>query len=170
MPVGFRMTMKPTFRDLQGRFAKAEKRLFAIRQEELRIQARRALELFQDEAPERSGTFKSKLRWKSFTDGDTIGFTITMPEPLATFIIEGTKPHTIGARKASVLAFPWPNGPYGVAGMGNSGLHFYPSVHHPGTKPNRFPGRAYRRWLPGARKFLKRVSTRWAAEVKGSGS
>lgn len=50
----------------------------------------------------------------------------------AYYVHEGTPPHDIRARNASVLAFFWANGPDGP------GTYFFREVHHPGTKANRF--------------------------------
>lgn len=50
----------------------------------------------------------------------------------AYYVHEGTEPHEIVARNASVLAFYWATGPDGP------GTYFFRSVHHPGTPPNRF--------------------------------
>jgi hypothetical protein len=41
---------------------------------------------------------------------------------------------------------------------------FFASVR--GVPPNKFPGRAYRRWLPGARAALARISTAYVAKIK----
>lgn len=46
------------------------------------------------------------------------------------FVHEGTQPHTIVGNP--ILAFHWANGPNGP------GTYFFRSVHHPGTKANRF--------------------------------
>ena len=50
----------------------------------------------------------------------------------AYFYHEGTKPHTISAVNANVLAFFWPNGPQGAK------MYFFRSVNHPGYKGNKF--------------------------------
>lgn len=51
------------------------------------------------------------------------------PSKIALFHHEGTQPHTITARRAPMLVFFWPKT--------GTVVHFK-SVHHPGTKPNRF--------------------------------
>lgn len=54
--------------------------------------------------------------------------------PYAIYVHEGTKPHIIRARNAKALAFKWAANP----STHPSGLSFFASVNHPGTKPNRF--------------------------------
>ena len=50
----------------------------------------------------------------------------------ALFVHEGTKPHDITARNAGSLYFFWPHGPDGP------NFYAFRTVHHPGTKPNKF--------------------------------
>lgn len=66
---------------------------------------------------------------KRFADTPA-GFTVTIAalQPYAVFVHEGTKPHIIMGNPT--LAFLWP-----AAG---EGTFFFASVHHPGTKPNKF--------------------------------
>ena len=40
------------------------------------------------------------------------------------FVLSGTQPHTIVARRGQALKFPW-----------GGGIHFYRKVEHPGTRP-----------------------------------
>jgi hypothetical protein len=47
--------------------------------------------------------------------------------PVLKYYVEGTRPHIIRARHADALSFIW---------MKLSGLVFFKSVHHPGTKPH----------------------------------
>lgn len=56
--------------------------------------------------------------------------------PYAIFVHEGTQPHEIVARNASVLSFYWPKVGAMVA---------FPRVMHPGNAPNRFLLRAAQR-------------------------
>lgn len=147
-------------RDLKGRFAKANSKLLQIRREMLRPEAKRLVGLVKQEAPKKSGEFAKGISYRTFASGNATGFMVTTPQPLGRFLIEGTRPHSIIAKRASVLAFFWPNGPEG------SGTYFYRSVHHPGTPPNRFHGRAYRRWLPGARRTLNRIGLRYVGELQ----
>jgi len=158
----FRLTSKPTFRDLRGRFTKANEQLLQDRRQLVRDQGKRFVKLAIDEAPERTGKFKKSIRYKTFVEGNGVGFTVTTKQPLGTFIVRGTKAHVIPARRAPALRFWWDKGPRGPD------IYYFKSVNHPGTKPNKFISRAYRRWIPGARSDLRRISTRFARHLGGS--
>lgn len=159
--VGYQLTTKPTFRALNGRFNRADKVLLVERRKELKIQAQRFVKLAKEEAPKRTGEFASNIRFRTFQEQTALGFRVSIPDPLGTFITEGTEPHPIVASRGKVLAF---------VPKGGSEVVFAHSVNHPGTKPNRFMGRASRRWHPGARKMLARISLRYASEIVGSKS
>lgn len=146
------VTARPPFRDLKGVFTKAEKQLMKDAQGNLRNQGRRLHGLVLEEAPEDSGEFKSRIRWRTFIGKDQAGVAVSGPEPLWTFITEGTRAHPIPAKNVDALKFYWAKGPQGP------GIYFFKQVNHPGTKKNRFHGRAFRRWLPGARRDLAKIS------------
>jgi len=149
--------MIPTFRDLGGRFAKANHALLEIRRDEIRGEARRLTGLAQVEAPMKTGEFASNIRYRTHVAGNSVGFSVSAPFPLSAFIIKGTKPHRIPKDRrppGKPLAFD----------VGGQTVFAY-SVNHPGTKANPFIGRAYRRWLPGGRAMLRRISTRYIVEL-----
>jgi hypothetical protein len=93
------------------------------------------------DAPIRTGCLRASILLRPAIEGPT-GLTLrvvsdTTPcSPSRTaysyFVHEGTAPHTITAKNASVLAFPWANAPNG------SGMAFFKSVQHPGTAPRPF--------------------------------
>ncbi len=149
----------PSFRDLQGRFAKANADLLVSRLELMRELGRRMADLSQDEAPEKTGAFKRTIGAYTFVEGQAIGFRIRMAQPLGSFILEGTHAHIISARNAMALRFE-------VGGR----IVFAKSVQHPGTKPNRFTSRAYRQWLPEARTGLRRISLHYQQTLTARGS
>jgi len=155
---------RPTFRNLNGRYVKAHKALLEERRTKVRSMARRFVELAQEEAPEgETGKFKESIRWRSYTSSDSVGFTVTSKQPLGTFILKGTKAHEIWPKNAKCLHFYWPKAnPPGYVCFG--------MVNHPGTKPNKFIGRAYKRWLPGARADLREISTAFVRELVGAGT
>ena len=155
----FEVKWSPLLRDVEGKFTKATKKLMEKQRRELRPQARRLVGLMQEEAPSRSGAFKAKIRYQTFTEGSWVGFKVLMPQPLATFIIRGTRPHPIVARRAKSLRFFWEKGPKGP------GIYFYFAVRHLGTKPNRFAGRAVRRWRPGARVWNRSLARSYIQEL-----
>lgn len=86
------------------------------------------------EAPVRSGHLAQSLRTRtvtgSFFSGGVEGG-LQSPLPYASFVEDGTRPHTIEARFRRSLR--WPTG---------GGFAFAKKVRHPGTKPNPFMERA----------------------------
>lgn len=166
----FTIQTRPPLRDVKGRFSKANRELLELRRGLVRKQGRRMKDLAVEEAPSRTGEFRRAIRWRSFIKGGDVGFTVTAPQPLATYIIRGTRAHPIVARNAKMLAFPWPDGPKNHPAYDpKSGLFFFYSVNHPGTKRNPFISQAYRRWLPGARSDLRKMANsfaRWMAAAK----
>ena len=152
--IGFRFESRPTFRDTQGRFARATEALINDKRNEMRGLGRLAKRYWQEEAPKKSGDFARGIGFRSFTSGDTVGFTIHTPQPLGSFIIDGTRPHAIVGNP--ILAFYWEK-------VGR--MVFTHSVAHPGTKPNPFHERAYQRWRPEADAAIRRISTRWSARL-----
>ncbi|MCP4933356.1 MAG: hypothetical protein GY927_03920 [bacterium] len=155
----FSLKVTPPFRDLKGRFAKADKALIEDKKSMIHAQARRMLGLGREEAPEKTGEFKRGISFKVFGSGKAIGFTIQLPQPLGLWIQGGTKAHKIptGGSAAQIakgypLRFYWAKAGRVVT---------FWSVNHPGTKKNKFMGRAYRRWLPGARKDLARIGRQY---------
>ena len=155
----FEIKWSPLLRDVQGRFTKATKELMEKQRREIRPQAQRLLALTREEAPARTGAFREKIRYQTFTEGSWVGFKVLMPQPLATFIIKGTRRHPIVARRARSLRFYWEDGPKGP------GIYFYYAIDHPGTKPNRFAGRAVRRWRPGARMWNRSLARAYIQEL-----
>jgi hypothetical protein len=155
--IAYQLNIKPTFKDLSGRFTKAEKELIKERREQLKVQARRLVNLAEEEAPRASGEFASNIRFRTFQDSEGLGFRVTTQQPLGTFIQEGTRPHPIVARRAKALHFF-------IGGQ----EFFRTSVKHPGTRPNKFMGKAVRRWKPGARRMLREISTRYTQVLRGT--
>ncbi len=166
--VQYKLEVTPTFRDLKGRFARAEKGLLSSYRGFLRDEGRRLVGFLEDEAPrseEGEGFdgvhFADQIRFRTFVEGEHVGFKVSMPEPLATYILDGTRPHTISARSAKTLAFYWEAGPRGPD------TYFYAEVRHPGTSPNRFVGRAVRRWFPGFRGGARKTALRYSRILQG---
>ncbi len=155
--VGYKLTIKPTFRALNGRFTKANKKLLKERREDLKKEGRRYVKLAQAEAPRRTGEFASNIRFRTTTEGGNLIMSVSTPDPLGKWIISGTKAHPI----------PRSPKPVGTALRFVIGgqVFFRRQVQHPGTKANPFMGRATRRWFPGARKMLNRISTRYVSEI-----
>ena len=89
--VGFRFESRPTFRDIQGRFVSANRRLLEERRDEVRGLGRLAVQHFREEAPKKSGRFAQGIGFRSFVQGDAVGFTVHMPQPLGNYIVRGTR-------------------------------------------------------------------------------
>ena len=83
MPSGFTFELKPTFRDLQGRFAEANEDLLESRRELVRIEARRYVGLAQEESPGGAGhTVAEQIGYATFIEGDVLGFRARKPSPV----------------------------------------------------------------------------------------
>jgi len=158
--VDFQIKATPTFRDMMGRFAAANAELLNVRRDLMREEGRRFTMLAQDEAPGQSYKFKRSIGFRTFVESDAVGFRVHMAQPLGTFIQEGTRPHPITAHGKS-LRFFWPSGPQGP------GIYFFYSVRHPGTNPNPFMARAYRKWRPHGQQALRRISTWYVETIRG---
>jgi len=155
MPTGsfIKLEAKPTFREWDGRFTKASEELLKSRMPIVSEIGKVLLQAAQQEAP--GEKYPLSLKYKTFREGaQSVGVRIIGPQPLTTFIIEGTKPHAIVARRARVLAFHWEKGSRGA------GMYFFPRVWHPGTKPNPFHLRAMEASQDEAMTLVKRISTR----------
>lgn len=100
------------------------------------------------EAPARSGRFRSTIRHRQTVSRGSIVLTWSAEDPLATWIIKGTRPHVIEPRHAGgVLRF--------LAASGD--VVFTRHVQHPGTKPNDFAGRAWAAARPEVVAVLRRL-------------
>lgn len=88
------------------------------------------------EAPVRSGAGRDSIGFRTTQDGHTITLSIYGRDYLK-YVIEGTKPHDIEPRSGRALHFEW-----------NGHEVFFGRVHHPGTKPNNFPLRAWEKAAP----------------------
>lgn len=139
--------ISPPFRDSLGRFRKATDETQKALRAWLREQGRRLVDLVQEEAPKKSGDFARGHRFQTRVNGKETTLTVTAEnKKLAGWILKGTRAHIIVPRKAKALRFV----------IGDTVI-FAKKVHHPGTNPNKYIGRAYRRWQPGIRSGLKEV-------------
>jgi len=156
------VSMRPDWGKVAARFQVAGDNLKRNVRDGMREQMRRLVDLAQDEAPKKTGSFADAIHFRTYERGDAVEGNIYTPQPLGNYIALGTKPHLIAAKNAKTLAFYWEKGPKGA------GMYFYPEVHHPGTKANKFLGRAYRRWHPGARTWLKDTALSYTRTIAGS--
>lgn len=156
------VTSKPTFRDLRGSFAKAEKELLEDKRNGMRSLGRRWVAIAREEAPQgKTGKFRKSIAFRTSQTGNTVGFSTYSAQPLGKWIIGGTKAHPIRARRARFLRFFWPKGPDGPR------EYFFRKVQHPGTQPNPYHRRATDKWMPEADTELRRISTRYVMKLQG---
>jgi len=168
----FRLESRPTIREIVDQVLKAKSGLDIDRRTLMRQLGQSFVTYAQDEAPKRSGEFAQNIRYRTYEQGDVMGMTVSTPQPLGRFIIGGTKPHWIAARRAGALFFFWGKvglfvtvpkrggfpthvGADGKLWIGKGG------VNHPGTKPNPFITRAYKRWKPEAVVGLRQIAVNW---------
>ena len=154
------VTSLPTFRELNGRFARATPALLDAKREGMRGLGRQWIEIAREEAPRRTGTFIKSLIYRTFETGDTVGFNTYSAQPLGSYIVLGTRAHLISAH-GRALYFLWENWPNG------KGWYAFAHVHHPGTKPNPYHERATERWKPDAEIELHRISLRYIMTLQG---
>lgn len=79
----------------------------------------------------RPGRLRDSIRYSRNTTGGAVRMSFTAHVPYAKYVLGGTTPHLIEPRAARALH--WFDG---------GGDRFAMRVHHPGTAPNRFPGKA----------------------------
>lgn len=164
MPIYFKATVNPPFRDILGRFQRANQALLEQQRDSMRVLGQIWLEEVRREAPEgKTGKLRSGHSFKTTQTGGRVELRTYAPQPIATWIIKGTKPHLIVARNAKALAFEWANGPRST--RRNSRMHFYAWVWHPGTKPNDYLGRVHRVWMPFAKEELAKMGRTFTAEL-----
>lgn len=98
---------------------------------------------FQD----RTGNLRSNIQARRVASG-RLGETweIVSPMPYSRFVDEGTRPHMIYPRNASVLHWEDADGAH----------HFAKAVHHPGTRGTGFMGSAY---LKAERRLYAEIDT-----------
>ncbi len=154
--MSFHFESRPTFRDLQGKFSRATANLLRSRVALLRSEAQRFIILAGEEAPGgRGGTIGRGMSYRIFQASRGVGFQFD-PGRIGRFHAFGTGlygplHHLIRPKRAHALHF-----------FIDGEELFRAWVR--GVRPNRFVGRAYRRWLPGAGAALRRISTRFAQD------
>jgi len=154
MPSGFTFELKPSFRDLRGRFAVANEDLLEGRRELLRVEAQRYVELAGEEAPGGAGhTVANQIGYETFNEGDVLGFRTRLGQ-IASWQSIGTGLYgplgqVIRPRTARALHFFI------------DGEEFFRAWVR-GVRPNAYLGRAYRRWFAGAGENLRKIALRYS--------
>lgn len=82
----------------------------------------------------RPGYLRDSIRYEP---AGGYGARVVVGAPYAKYVIDGTSPHRIEPRNATILHW--------VSGNED---HFAKRVDHPGNRPNRFPERALAPWGP----------------------
>lgn len=108
-----------------------------------------------DAAPKRTGNFSKQIRMNQSGSGGGLVYRFTAPNPLADWIIHGTKPHAIDPKSGGVLRF--------VVASGD--VVFARHVNHPGTKANDFPAEAWRQAQSSVLSIFERMGRELATEV-----
>jgi len=165
----------PTWRDVQGRFARAEKELLEARRDELRGEGRVIVQMARANLREKIGRpsgLENAIRFNTQDNGDTIVLNVTAPGY--------AKPHKIQARYKSALSFFWPRVGLQVAVPKRGGFRTHVSggtlwvgkgyVNHPGGSlvPLMTPvlQKTNREWLPSrGDQALRRMSLRYVQEL-----
>ncbi len=170
-------TVKPPFRDILGRFTKADAELIKGKRDEMRTLGGNLVSKLKAAAPVgKSGKFRDSHSFKTFERGKDIELRTYSASPLGTFIRLGTKPHKIAAKRAKALAFYWPKVGMmtfvpraGFPITGEAGGNFWIGkgfVNHPGTKPNPYHERALASMSPAMQESLRKIAGRYVESLK----
>ena len=149
----------PTFRDLGGRFTKADKDLLESKRDLIRGEGRRYIRIAGDEAPGGPGrTVARGISFRTFVQGQTVGFK-AFAGRIGRFHEGGTGiygPTRRLIRPVTARALRFEIGGEVLFRMWVRGI-----------RPNKFMGRAYRKWIHGAKKMLRQISLRYARTLGG---
>ena len=173
-----KVTVKPTFRDVRGRFAKADDRMREQKRLSMRYLGMRWVNIAREEAPKgKTGNFARSIIYRTSEQGNNVILQTYAAQPLSTFIVRGTKSHQIPPRLAGALYFFWPKVGMFVVVPKNPKFRTHVSddklwvgkgyVDHPGTKPNPYVQRAYARWKPEAQPELRRIALKYISVIQG---
>ncbi|MFI9026299.1 hypothetical protein [Streptomyces sp. NPDC053560] len=114
----------------QGRLARMLRARGGLAERALARRTGRVADIARREAP---GSMGAYIDWKVVSEPTGLRGVITCDHPAVNYVLEGTRPHIIRPRRKKALRFD-------VGGQ----TVFAKVVHHPGTKPNNFLGRALR--------------------------
>lgn len=92
------------------------------------------------------GWLRDSIRFESRIGGASAQLVYAATAPYAGFVLRGTSPHIIRARRAKALRF-----------QQGGQTRFAAFVHHPGTRANPFPARAIRPLLPLIRRDFAQI-------------
>ena len=170
------VTIKPPFRDVAGRFTKANEELIKAKRDEMRALGAYLVDRLRAEAPKgKTGKFAESHSFKTFERGTDIELRTYSASPLGQFIRLGTKPHIIRAKYAKALAFHWPKvgmmtfvprAGFPYTGEINGAFWIGKGyVNHPGTPPNPYQERALQGMSPAMSAALSKMAGRYKDAV-----
>ncbi|QNT94957.1 hypothetical protein HEP81_04685 [Streptomyces griseofuscus] len=113
-----------------GRIARMLRLRGGIVERRLAARTRRVADIARSLAP---GSMPDYINWHIEEGPRGLQGVVTCDHPATLYVLEGTRPHVIRPRRAKVLRFEVDGRPV-----------FASVVHHPGTRPNNFLGRALR--------------------------
>ena len=162
----FRFRFDPHPDTLSRNVEQATRRLMQRLPQVGEVLGRYGSSLAQDEAPKDTGRFAAshghevermangvRIRVGAGVGGGGMGGRIT-PQALAQIVIGGSRPHPISGNP--LLAFYWERvGKFMVV----------PSVHHPGTRPNDYMARMFRRWQPRTERAFQALAEEWIRDL-----
>lgn len=114
----------------QGRLSRFLRLRGGIVERNLARRTSRVADIARSLAP---GTMPQYIDWHIEEGRDGLQGVITCDHPATLYVLEGTRPHLIRARRAKALRFE-------IDGQ----VVFAKVVRHPGTRPNNFLGQALR--------------------------
>lgn len=157
----YSVTVSPPYRDLQGRFAKADRAAKERARSAMRYLGGRLVTIGRNEAPSKTGAYRNSINYKTFERGDTIELRMYAGDPPHKWITGGTKAHLILPKRAKALRFFWANGPDGAK------VYFFRWVWHPGTAANPWHYRAINYLRPEIDAELSSVAQTYAETIAG---
>lgn len=157
---GFRVYSKPSLEEIARAAERANKDLQPTFRDMLRNLGRKFVQLAGEEArggPE--GTIAKGIFFRTYTTGGLISELRVYPGTIGSYHLYGTGIYGPAGRRIypiSAKALKW-----------NNGTEIVYAASTKGVKPDKFFGRAYRRWLPGAKAELRAVSQTWVRNLAG---
>ncbi len=163
---------------LRSKFAKfpaaAKKYIGQALDESGRVLLRYSQQATVATVPQKTGALRSAFKWQTNGLSGQL-FIDPSVAPYGIFVHEGTKPHDIYPRTASVLAFNWTTGSaYGRSASGRSkyipkqnlGTIFARHIRHPGTKARPFMPMIARQATPEILTAFNQAFGRMVREVQ----
>lgn len=139
------------FKELQATFLNAPRRVADLGREWARDVAADEAKYIRRAAPSKTGKFRRTIQpySRAFIIGVKFEPYGRLGLKLKDWIIRGTRPHIIRARRAKALRFYW-----------RRAWRFYKWVRHPGVKPNPFIERGAKAFSPRVQFWLRELERR----------